>query len=171
MNNSINQRDNKKMIKLIDGKDKVFFGKRKSDGAMISMDKPVFDCGWYWGFGYLGNSREHYHLSGYQSVDHFLTLADGSYKSFTEKRNINMYDALITDYDLSEAIKKDLWQFCELVTTIYTLKAIAETHSRGGSHFTTNNCQDILKDNELYKKYTFDLIPKVCQELWNLISN
>ena len=78
------------MTKTINGKDKVFFGTRKEDNRRIYISKPPFDCGWYWGFGYLGNSREHYHLSSYAQKTHYFQFADGSHKLLTEKRNKSM---------------------------------------------------------------------------------
>jgi len=97
----------KKMIE-INGKVKEFFG--TIDGnEKIYYSKPTWDCGWYWAFGYLGNQNCHYHLSGF---------ADG--------RNINMYDALKEDYDLNPKLENQLWEFCELVQTAYTLKKAAE---------------------------------------------
>ncbi len=132
------------MMPTINGKTKVFFGTRKEDNTRIYLTQPKFDCGWYWGFGYLGNSKEHYHLSGYQSKTRLFILEDGNYKHITEKRNIYMYDALLADYDLNPKIKKHLWEFCELALTAYTLKETAETLGRGGSYMTTNPCKDLI---------------------------
>ena len=73
---------------VISGKKNVFFGTRKCDNKTIYITKPSWECGWYWSFGYLGNSNEHYHLKGYSNG-----------------RNISMYDALLNDYDLNENIK------------------------------------------------------------------
>jgi hypothetical protein len=41
---------------------KVYLG--TNDGESIYLSAPRWDCGWYWGFGYLGNSRCHYHVDG-----------------------------------------------------------------------------------------------------------
>lgn len=40
-----------------------YFGTVKKDKDRIALYAPTFDCGWYWGFGYLGNKNCHYHLS------------------------------------------------------------------------------------------------------------
>ena len=158
------------MIKSIQGKDKIFFGVDKGTKERIFISKPEFSCNWYWSFGHLGNKNCHYHLDGYQSKGHAFKLEDGSFKVLTEKRNINMYDALLADYDLAPAIQENLWRFCELAKTIYTLKETAEVFHRGGSHYTTNPCKGILQDEPLYNKLTFDLIPNTCQAFWELIG-
>ena len=47
---------------------KILLGKLKSDadiyasGENIYLRKHTFDCGWYWGFGYVGNYRCHHHF-------------------------------------------------------------------------------------------------------------
>lgn len=158
------------MIKAITGSAKVFFGTRKSDNTRIYITKPSFDCDWYWSFGYLGNKNEHYHLESYQQKTHFFKLETGEFKLITEQRNINMYDALLADYALNPIIELNLWTFCELAKSIYTLKEAAELFHRGGSHYTKNPGQSKLQNQSLYDLLTFDLIPSQCQLLWDLIQ-
>lgn len=156
---------------------KHFFGTRKDDDAKIYIDGPEWQCGWYWSFGYLGNAREHYHLSGYQSKSHFLKLEDGSHKLLTEKRNKCMYDCLKEDYDLNPKLlegKSDyannLWTFCELALSAYALKETAEVLGRGGSHMTSNPCQDVIKNNEEVKRINGVVLPAIfdaIEELFN----
>lgn len=157
------------ITKSIEGKDKLFFGTRKEDGSTIYITKPSFDCGRYWSFGYLGNSSEHYHLSSYQKKQHYLKLADGTYKLLTEKRNINMFDALLFDYDLSAKIKANLWSFCEQAETIYNLKKVAEIAHIGGSHYTTHPLKNLLKgfDGGQIKSV---LLPQLLQRFWDDFS-
>lgn len=132
---------------------KIFFGVNKNTNERIWLDKPSWDCGWYWGFGYLGNKDCHYHLSGYQNG-----------------RNINMYDALMGDYDLNPKIKENMWQFCELVKTAYVLKETAEVLGRGGSHFTTNICKDIIVNKDEVKRINEVVLPKIFDAIYKLIS-
>lgn len=138
---------------LIQGTKKVFFGKRKSDGRNIFLTKPSWDCGWYWGFGYLGNNNEHYHLDGYQNG-----------------RNINMYDALVTDYELAPFIRKHLWVFCELVLTAYTLKDTAEVLGRGGSHMTKNPLRSLIISEGEVERINKTVLPAIFQEIQDLVE-
>jgi len=131
----------------------ILLGTRKSDGAIINLSAPSWDCGWCWGFGYLGNSREHYQLSGY---------AGG--------RNINMYDALKADYSLNPKIEENLCVFCELVLSAYTLRSMAELVHIGGSHMTTNPCNDLLKDKSLEDKINKVLLPAIFNEIESLCT-
>jgi len=142
-----------KTFKNIDWNTKIFFGINKETNERIYLDKPSWDCGWYWGFGYLGNKDCHYHLSSYKNG-----------------RNINMYDALITDYDLNAKIKENLWEFCELVESSYVLKETAEVLGRGGSHYTTNVCSDIIKNEVEVKRINEVVLPKIFDALYKIIK-
>lgn len=137
------------MEAIIKGEKRVFLGRRKSDNAAIYLYKPSWDCDWYWGFGYLGNSREHSHLDGY-----------------AKGRNINMRDALLEDYNLNPRVEKQLWVFCELVQTAYTLKKTTEVLGRGGSHYTTNPLSDLIKNTDEVKRINEVVLP----EIFNAIS-
>ena len=140
-------------MKAINGKDKVFLGVDRKTAEFIYITKPTWDCEWYWSFGYLGNVHCHYHLDDYQ-----------------KGRNINMYDALLTDYDLVDRIRENLWTFCELALTIYTLKETAEVLRRGGSHCSTNPCKMDILDVEYTNKLNNVVLPKVMQTFWDLVE-
>ena len=140
-------------MKTINGSEKVFFGIRKLDNTRIFITKPSWDCGWYWSFGYLGNKNEHYHLSGY---------ANG--------RNINMHDALLADYDLNNKIKSNLWVFCELAETAYSLNETAEVLGRGGSHYTNNPCKSIIMNTDEVKRINEDVLPSIFNEISRIIE-
>lgn len=139
-------------------RNQVFFGRRYGDGANIALSAPSWDCDWYWGFGYLGNHDEHYHLKNYQQPPH----------SYDVKRNINMHDALLEDYDLNDRIKNNLWTFCELSLTIYTLKETAEVLGRGGSHMTNNPCKDVIINTDEVTRINNVVLPTLFDTMYNL---
>lgn len=122
---------------------KRYFGKLKSTGELIYLSSPSFDCGWYWSFGYLGNNNCHYHLSG--------VAGEGR----------NMRDALLSDYELAPWVAENLWEFCELAMTAYALKETAEVLGRGGSHFTTNPCCDLIKNPEEVTRINKVVLPAI----------
>ncbi len=157
-------------IKEIKGPEKIMLGVRKDDGSTIYFSKPTFDCGWYWGFGYLGNKNCHYHIESYQSKSVLFEKKEGGFYHGTEKRNICIHDALLADYGLAPKIKDNLWTFCELVLTIYALKKTADIYHIGGSHMTINPGAKTLINKERYDWLVFDAIPKQIQLLWDLIS-
>ena len=151
-------------------KERYFFGTRKEDGERIYITMPTWDCGSNWSFGYLGNRNEHYHLSGYQHQQRVFNDKDKGFVVLTEKRNINMHDALLADYDLADNIKDNLWLFCELALSVYTLKEAAEVLGRGGSHMTKNPCENVIKQPEAVRIINEQSLPTVFKDLEVLIS-
>lgn len=154
----------------IEGRAKVFFGKRKEDNTSIYISKPTWDCGWYWSFGYLGNNNEHYHLSSYQIKNHMFNLENGKFKFIAEQRNKHMYDCLLEDYELSDNIKDNLWVFCELALTIYALKETAEILNRGGYHTTENPCKDVIINPDEVKRINEIVLPVLLNTFWHLVT-
>jgi hypothetical protein len=133
---------------------KVYMG--NVDGERIYMTRPSFDCNWYWGFGYLGNRNCHYHLDG---------IGKGE--------NINFRDALVKHFGESFIIKDDrlLWQFAEVVRTIYTMKKAAEMFHMGGSHMTTNPDADTIKSKSNWEQEINEvLIPRQIAAMYEIIE-
>ena len=91
----------------------------------IYLSSPSWDCSWYVGFGYIGNSNYHSHL------DLFLD---------EKEPNTNMFDQMqkVFGSTLCKELQNDsnLWRFCELFTSWATLKKTYELYNRGGSHYT-----------------------------------
>lgn len=122
------------------------------DGERIQLSPPSWDCGWYWGFGYLGNRNCHYHLDGLN-------------------KDKNLYDALKEHFGDSLTIKeKDLWTFCELIATAYSLKEAAEVLGRGGAHYTTNPCKDIIINKAETDRINSIVLPAIFDQI-HLILN
>ena len=138
-------------MKSIKGAKKIYFGTFSEETEKIYLTKPSWDCGW--GFGYLGNNNRHFHLSGYQNG-----------------RNINMYDALTKDYDLNPKIEKNLWTFCELIQTAYTLQETAEVLVRGGSHYTTNPFSGLIQNKKEVTRINEVLLPTIFNYISDLIE-
>lgn len=154
----------------IKGDKRTFFGISRESKETIYIYKPTFDCGWYWSFGYLGRSNLHYHLSSYKDHSYIITLQDGTIELVTERRNFNMYDCLSADYELAPAIKKNLWQFCELAKTAYALKQTAEVLGRGGSHYTTNPCCDIIKNSKEVDRINKEVLPAIFNKIQQIVE-
>ena len=133
-----------------------YFGTLKTCNERIRLSTPTFDCNWYWGFGYLGNKNCHYHLKNYKQI-----------AGFSDYRSISMFDAFKMDYTLCDVLQNDttLWTFCELVQTAYSLLAVAEIFSRGGSHQCKNPCQELLKNLDMYEHINFVLLPALFKEI------
>lgn len=92
------------MVKLL------VLGNSSENGNNISLDDFSWDCGWYWGGGYLGNRNCHYHVSSYFG-----------------KERMNAFDAIKQDFgnslDMTDA---ELYRFLELFNQFYKLRDAAD---------------------------------------------
>ena len=134
---------------------KVLLGTTKYNAThnqKIYLTPPDWACGWYWSWGWIGNRYCHYHL-------------DSLFK------DTNMYDGIKAHFKTFTAVEpEDLWAFCELVRTFYSLKEAAELLIRGGSHYTNNPCQELIEDADYAKHINTVLIPAIFAETYKLFA-
>ena len=111
---------------------KIYLGKFKKDngtsgaGEAIYLTEHTWDCNWYWGFGYIGNSRNHFHFDS--------LLKDARYASeIFESTNIS---------------DKDWWIIRDLFIQAYALKSVAEIYQYGGHQNNLQGVTDIIKNKE-----------------------
>ena len=100
-----------------------FLGRDK-EGTGYWLSSPSFDCDWYVGFGYIGNNHLHTHL------DSVLNETGKDWHSAMKE---------FFGDELTNKLSKDadLWKFCDLMKSFYTLKDAYELYHSGSSHLTT----------------------------------
>lgn len=130
---------------------KILLGRH--DNENIYLSPPSWDCGWYWGFGYLGNRNCHYHIDG-----------------LSKKEDCYMYDAFKKHFGKSLIVRdSQLWVICELFRTFYSLKETAEVLGRGGSHFTSNPCADIITNKDEVKRINEVVLPAIFEAIYKIL--
>lgn len=132
----------------------------------VFIDRPTWDCGWYWGFGYLErwNDRKG-DIDFHSHIDHeFGTNKDG--------RRVNWYEGMQEVLDQGDVFENDRqrWQFLEIVKTIYNLKMTAEVLWRGGSHYASNPLSDEIYNPIEVRRINEDLIPKLIDEMYKVLG-
>jgi len=136
--------------------DDFTMGKAQTDDRhACKLRAPSWDCGWYWGIGYLGHRDAHFHLNG-----------------VVKEHKTNMFDALRLEFGDTLAIKdeKDLWTFCELMQTAYTLRETAEVLGRGGTHYMTNPCADIVKNTAEVERINGTVLPAIFDAVEDILT-
>lgn len=129
---------------------KVYLG--QNDNEKIYLTPPSWDCGWYWGFGYLGNQHCHYHVNGLN-------------------KDKNMHDAISEHFGDSLIIRpSDLWTFAELFKSFYTLKESAYILEKGGAHLTTNPCEGIIINTMESERINKVVLPAIFDEIYKIID-
>lgn len=129
---------------------RVFLGLTVED-ERVWLSPPSWDCDWYWGWGYMGNRNLHYHMSSLFGKTHMYQGIKDHFKSFA------IHD-------------KDLWTFCELVRTFYHLRETSDVLTRGGSHYTNNPLEELIKDTDYAKHINTVLMPAIFAETYKLFE-
>lgn len=117
-------------------------------GATIYLTKHVWDCGWYWAFGYIGNRDLHTHF-------------DSAF--LTEETNVNN---IFSDTKLSQ---NTWWVLRDLFIQAYALKKCAEVYRNGGYQTHAAGVTDIIRNKELEVTINADL-KKVLDKIWEVVT-
>ncbi len=122
-----------------------------ADGEHVYLTKHKWDCGWYWGFGYLGNYRCHFHVDS-------LLYVNGDKGAYCASDLFE--ETKITD--------KEWWVIRDLFVQAYALKAAAEVYQYGGHQTTSVGLTDVIKNKDRADQINADLA-KVLDCLWSVV--
>lgn len=137
-------------------RDRVLLGTVRSDfkysvvaGERIFLEKHSWDCGWYWGFGYIGNVHLHTHFDG----------------AFLGGAEINIEKIFVeTRFD-----QNTWWVIRDLFIQAYALKSAAEVYRYGGHQTTAKGITDLIKDESMEKRLNADL-ELVLNKIWSIVN-
>ena len=102
---------------------KIYLGIK--DGTHVHLEKHIWDCGWYWGFGYVVNCNSHMHMSSIM-------------KPKNKQGNLLVDWTDVNNVFESTWIPQDLWYIIlDSFRQAYTLKDAARVYRYGG-HITNN---------------------------------
>lgn len=131
----------------------------------VFIKRPSWECGWYWGFGYLErwNSR-------IGDID-FHTHINRQFSKDKDGRDCNWYEGMQELLDQGDVFENDKqrWKFLEIVKTIYNLKMTAEVLGRGGSHYASNPLSEEIKHHNEVRRINNYLIPKLIDEMYKVL--
>lgn len=138
-------------------------GKRKIDGYVIYLEKPSWDCDWYWGFGYIKafKTKKSYE---YEEHLHFDSL-------FLTK---NIYDSFIEYFSETALSHKEIWMLLGYMKEFYVSKEYAELLKHG--NYITSDAINILdkknkaKNLEEYKRINTVLLPELFNKINKLLT-
>lgn len=132
----------------------------------VFIVRPTWNCGWYWGFGYL--ERWNPRIG---DVD-FNTHIDHEFGTNKDGRRVNWYEGMQELLDQGDVFENDhqRWQFLEIVKTIYNLKMTAEVLGRGSSHYDNNPLSDEIYNPIEVRRINEDLIPKLIDEMYKVLG-
>jgi len=144
-------------------KDVYLLGK-DADSVKYWLESPKWDCGWYWGFGYVETYKQNRQPSKALDISSH-SHADGEYKGTESDKNIFTGDFL-TVKTFSE---KEGWELRELMTEFYFLRESAQYWNSGNCHISGTGGM-IPKDEALAKEINSVIIPKITARIVEILS-
>lgn len=147
------------------GKDCYLLGET-ADGTRYYLEQAKFDCGWYWGGGYVEtytNNRFPELSKDIDSHQHFDSL-------FFHNPNKNGYDAFKDFFAETPFTDKEVWEIVELMRSFYIAREYSDMIHRGGAHYTENPAKEIIKNDEEYDRINKTVIPAIMSELYKILG-
>jgi len=118
-------------------------------GENLWLEKHTWDCGWYWGFGYIGNKHLHTHA-----------------ETFIKKLLWKNADEV---FERTKFNNNDFWIFKDLLKQAYSLKGTAEIYIHGGHCLEKEGVTDVIKSKEKAKTINKDL-ETVLDTMWSFLE-
>jgi hypothetical protein len=164
----------KKAVRTILGKQVYLLGKNNEDKNLYLV-KASWDCGWYWGFGYVQSYSRidletHEHIdSGYMGEQ---KVWDNEKGAFVKTEYIyNIYDCpKLVETTFSE---NEGWQLSELFNQFYKFKEVASILHRGSAG--TAALLDSLKieypnREEHLKEINEVILPQIFERIYTILT-
>lgn len=140
---------------------KVYLLGADAEGVKYWLDAPSWDCGWYWGFGYVETYQDNRKPSKAIDIDSHQHA-----KNFWSK----WCNEILKEKAFSDDEK---WVLCELFDNFYTLKNLAAAQSDGGKegNYTSQingfNYNNLIKDN---LNINIDCLPFVMAKIISILG-
>lgn len=158
------KKEMKKQKSFAFGKDVYLLGK-DADGVYYWLESAKWDCGWYWGFGYIEtytNNKNPNLAKDIKSHQHFDSLFF---------RAGNGYDAFKKFFVETTLTEKETWQLLEMMKTFYILREYSDTLNRGGAHYTANPLKEIIQNNDEYERINKIVLPELFNKIYELLED
>ena len=163
----------KPKIEMLEKRVSKAFGKKIyllgtfEDGPNFWLKEPTWDCGWYWGFGYV---------STYQSHQHYDGLCFKKYEYYDHKKGCFQQGEYIhklsdrPDVVACSLIEREQWILSDLMKMAYTLKKTAELYRQGNAHLTSHELVPQLKRPDREKEINEIELPAIFAQIEKLLT-
>ena len=153
----------KKTLKAF-GKTVWLLGKDK-DGISYWLAEPSWDCGWYWGFGYVETYTNNMHPDKAKDIashQHFNNMFLNG-----RKCSRDMFKEFFVETPLSD---DKIWELVDYMQTFYTLKSAAELFKHGYSWQTGKAMINALQSEKQERLINNALLPEVFERIEKLFE-
>ena len=143
----------------------VYLLGQDEDGINYWLEEPSWDCGWYWGFGYVETYYKNKLPSQAADIDshqHF----DGLFLDGPECGK-EMFKKFFKETPLTD---DEIWELTDYMKTFYTLKSVAELFKHGYSWQTGRAKIDSLENKEQEDLVNKVWLPEVFERIKKLLA-
>lgn len=148
-----------KLKKMMDvrNEEKNYFLGINSNGDKMWLLAPSWDCGWYWGLGYINTYQQNWMPSEARDVlcsTHFDYVFPSS-------------DIFIDEFNDTPFTKNEKWKIYEYMKELYILRKYSDM-MHNNSAYTTTGSKTLKGNEENYREYNrinSILIPNIWKEL------
>lgn len=147
------------------------------NGIKYWLEEPKWDCGWYWGFGYVEtytNNKKpelskdicsHSHISGFLGYQEEYSFQK---QCFVKGEYIhNLIDS--KTFASTTFNDKESWELSELFNQFYFMQKAAENFGRGKCH-TANTIAPNWTNKELSKEINERHIPAITKRILEILT-
>lgn len=169
----------KKKVSEAFGK-KIYLLGQDNEGAFVWLEAPKWECGWYWGFGYIErytNNRNPSLSRDIQSHTHWDSEIIGKHEYYdSEKGCFRMSSDYIHTFNDNPNFKatvlseKENWTLAELMQSFYRLKETANILAKGSAHVTDNPCSEVIKNEAEAKRINEVVLPAIFSAIDKLLT-
>lgn len=158
----------KKEQQVVEKKERTYCGKRAffvgkgRDGLFYYLSEPTWDCGWYWGCGYLmgfsQNKVKESNMHVHTHIDSTLFM-----------KHEDAYDAYKDFFETTTLTDDELWKFLDYCSSMYKLKDMSSLMHLGYSNYTSRvDCK--IKSIPIYDQINDEMLPSIFTEMYKLLS-
>ena len=144
---------------------KIYLLGADKEGVKYWLEAPSWDCGWYWGFGYVETYTNNNCPSKARDINshqHFDSLFLNS--------NVCAFDAFKEFFKETTLSKDEIWMLLDYMKSFYALRETAETLGAGYSHMTERAKIEEVKNVEMTKEINEKILPAIFEKIDSLLS-
>lgn len=138
---------------------------KDANGTLYWLEEPSWDCGWYWGFGYIEtytNNKNPHLARDINSHQHF----DGLFLK-GNKCCIDMFKEFFVETPLND---NEIYELCDYMTTFYTLQKTAELYKHSCSWITERAKIEDLRNEDGREYINKKILPQVFERIKKLLK-
>lgn len=144
---------------------KIYLLGADAEGIKYWLEKPSWDCGWYWGFGYVETYTNNNNPSKARDINshqHFDSLFLNS--------NVCAFDAFKEFFKETTLNNEEVWMLVDYMKSFYALRETAAILGSGCSHMTEKAKIEEVKTIEMAKEINEKILPAIFEKIDKLLS-